>query len=71
MFECKKCKSRNIVCNTIKTKVKAGNDFYQDKNFGKIKTMVQICWCSECGEAESSDILNIEKLDSCGSPLER
>lgn len=66
---CKKCGSRNLVCNIIQDKIEAGNDFYINKDFGKIEIMVQVCWCSDCGEKDSSDILSINKIG--GSPLER
>ena len=46
MFECKKCKSTNIVCNLIETNIESGNDFYKDKEFGKVNVTIQVCWCS-------------------------
>jgi hypothetical protein len=61
MFECKKCKSTNVVSNMIETNIESGNDFYKDKNFGKVSMVIQVCWCSDCGEQHSSSILNISK----------
>jgi hypothetical protein len=61
MFECKKCKSTNVVCNLIETNIESGNDFYKDKEFGKVNVTIQVCWCSDCGEQHSSSILNISK----------
>jgi hypothetical protein len=62
MFECKKCKSTNIVSNLIETNIESGNDFYTDKEFGKVSVTIQVCWCSDCGAPHSSSILNISKL---------
>ena len=45
----------------IETNIESGNDFYKDKNFGKVSMVIQVCWCSDCGEQHSSSILSISK----------
>lgn len=59
MIECKKCKSTNVVSNMIETNIESGNDFYREKKFGKVSMIIQVCWCSDCGEQHSSAILDI------------
>ena len=61
MFECKICKSRNIVSNAIETNIESGNDFYIDQGFGKVNMIIQVSWCSDCGEQHSVSLLNISK----------
>ena len=45
----------------METNIESGNDFYKDKEFGKVNVTIQVCWCSDCGEQHSSSILNISK----------
>lgn len=57
----KTCKSSNIVSNISHKNIECSNDFYVNKNFGKINIMIQILWCADCGEPYNSSTLNISK----------
>ena len=56
MWKCKKCGSSNIVCNQKQTNFDAGNELYQNKKFGKINVIIDLCWCSECGTLYNNDV---------------
>ena len=63
MWKCEKCGGHHIVCNAIDTNLESGNDFYLNKEFGKVIMTIEVCWCSECGEPYKSSVLNLDKIE--------